>query len=77
MSGPRWRWKVAGVLNRLPRTCWANLVGWALADRGQKLIDLSGNQEDVRQDWMCRSANDTGRCYCSKLKVPTHEEATR
>lgn len=69
MSGPKWRWKVASIVNRLPRTCWANLVQWALADRGQKLVDLSGNQEDVRQGWLCRrDAETSGVCYCGKLQ---------
>jgi hypothetical protein len=73
----RWRWMVASWINRLPRTCWANLVSWALGSR--PLLDLRDG-DDARQDSICRfdlSAN--GTCYCGKLRTSestTPEEAT-
>jgi len=61
----RVRWTIAHHLNRLPRTCWANLVGWALHSR--PLFDRHG-EDDIRQDWICRrDAIECGRCYCGKL----------
>jgi hypothetical protein len=64
----RLRWWAAWQLNRLPWTCWANLVSWALHSR--PLVDRNGDG-DVRQDWMCRSDSACGRCYCGKIAVPT------
>jgi hypothetical protein len=59
------RWKFADLLNRLPRTCWANLVSWALGSK--PLIDRHGDG-DIRQDWICRKdAGANGRCYCGKI----------
>lgn len=61
----RVRWRIAYALNRLPCTCWANLVSWALHSR--PLIDRF-NGGDIRQDAMCRrDTQDNGRCYCGKL----------
>lgn len=68
------RWKLARALNRLPFTCWASLVSWALGDR--PLVDLSGNEDDVRINSMCRNdADRCGRCYCGK--IATRVEADR
>lgn len=68
----RVRWRIAGWLNRLPRTCWANLVSWALHRR--PLIDRHGDG-DIRQDWMCHEdAARTGNCYCNKIR--THQETS-
>lgn len=59
------RWKIAGALNRLPFTCWANLVSWTLGSR--PLIDRA-NGDDMRIDSMCRrDADACGRCYCGKI----------
>ena len=67
-----WRWNVAYLLNRLPWTCWADLVSWALrpkASSSPRLYDLSGNEDDVRIKSMCRQASEDGRCYCGKVAV--------
>ncbi len=67
-SGPRWRWRIAGLLNRLPGQCWADLVSWALPGR------------DSRNPWspidsMCRrDFASNGSCYCGKLRDPEREE---
>lgn len=59
------RWALADALNRLPGTCWANLVSFAL--HSAPLIDRKG-ESDIRQDDMCRSdAARNGRCYCGKI----------
>lgn len=59
------RWRFASALNRLPFTCWAGLVSWALGSR--PLIDRQ-NEDDVRINSMCRrDANACGRCYCGKI----------
>lgn len=63
----RVRWTVAHNLNRLPWTCWANLVSWALHSR--PLVDRHGDG-DIRQDSICRSdAANCGRCYCGKIEA--------
>jgi hypothetical protein len=57
---PSPRWRIAELLNRLPSQCWANLVSWALSDRGYdpwQPIDAT-----CRKDAAC-----TGACYCGKL----------
>ncbi len=63
----RVRWTMAHHLDRLPWTCWAALVSWALHYRPL----LSSDGGDVRQDYACRSATAWGRCYCGKVPVPT------
>lgn len=68
----KWRWRIAGALNRLPGTCWANLVSWALGSR--RLFDRH-NEDDVRQNSLCREASASGRCYCGKIAVPTKDSA--
>lgn len=53
------RWPVASLLNRSTRTCWAELVGWALGDK----TSLSGGA-------YCRAESKTHRdksCYCAKF----------
>jgi hypothetical protein len=53
----RLRWWTARQLDRLPFTCWADLVGWAQGWHSLR---------DVRQDRTCTTA-PTGRCYCGKV----------
>lgn len=50
-----WRWRFASLLNRLPGTCWANIVSWALGYRA--LVDLRDG-DDVRRNYICRA----GQC---------------
>lgn len=57
----RLRWRIATLLNRSDRQCWADLVSWAT---GSKFY---------RWPWQPRTAActfdavQTGRCYCGKL----------
>lgn len=61
----KWRWDVAHWLNKLPGTCWASLVSWALGNR--RLLDLR-NGDDVRVDSLCRrDAQMCGSCYCGQI----------
>lgn len=56
------RWRVAGWFDRLSRTCWANLVSWAL--HGQSLREAATGAE-------CRAESLTHRdrtCYCGKFQ---------
>jgi hypothetical protein len=56
----RLKWRVAYALNRIPVTCWPNLVGWC---QGQR------NLSETRIDSACRSdAARNGACYCEKLR---------
>lgn len=70
----RVRWGAAHHLNRLPWTCWARLVSWALHSR--PLFSRDG--DDVRQDSMCLKDVAPGcHCYCGKLTaVPNEQEET-
>lgn len=71
----RTRWWIAPLLNKLPRTCWTNIVSWALGDR--RLFDPD-NHEDIRQNWMCRrDLAENGICYCRKLNTRTMKGSKR
>lgn len=64
----RLRWRIATVLNKLPNQCWANLVSWALGDRGYRPwqpIDSVCRKDVARQ----------GACYCGKLRAPRNIRA--
>lgn len=62
------RWRIAVALDRLPFTCWARLVDWALGSRA--LVDFSGNRDDVRADSWCKTDERAcGRCYCGKRQI--------
>lgn len=63
----KWRWRIADILNRLPRTCWANIVFWALGSRS--MFDRD-NSDDIRRSPMCFSPGQE-RCYCGKFASPT------
>lgn len=66
----RARWALAGVLNRSSRTCWPDLVGWAMASRDEQrkprtrkpLREVAGTQTCQRD------ALKTGVCYCGKFR---------
>jgi hypothetical protein len=68
----RARWRLADVLNWSSRTCWADLVYWAMTTREEQrnprtrhpLREVFGT-ETCRQD-----ARDTGVCYCGKFGKP-------
>lgn len=60
------RWKIANALNRLPKTCWVNLVEWAQSER--RIWDLRG----VNQEWLCdKDFESNSSCYCGKRKKET------
>lgn len=65
--GSGWRWKVAYLLNRSRRTCWTDLVGWALRDTDLRecLID-----DACRADFAASGHS----CYCGKLTSDTWPE---
>jgi hypothetical protein len=55
----RGRWLLAGLLNRLPWMCWANLVSYALGDRRWPWQPV---------DAVCRADIERrGACYCGKV----------
>jgi len=71
------RWRIADLLNRLPRVCWADLVDWALQSKPpteqQRLIRTSRDGETygilrMTGSRVCRrDAARTGTCYCGKF----------
>lgn len=55
----RWRWQVAHLLNRLPGTCWADLVSWVWGARRLPWAPVTS---------ACRAdAAACGRCYCGQI----------
>ena len=55
------RWKIAHLLNRSRRLCWADLVTWALGWHGIRECAVSN---------LCHQGRDeTGSCYCGKLRA--------
>jgi hypothetical protein len=71
----KFRWWFADLLNRLPWTCWANLVSWALGSK--PLYDRHGDG-DIRMDWICRTDfENCGACYCGKLRAAPSPHSRR
>lgn len=65
----RRRWKIAGLLGRLPVFCWANLAGWALSSRADRRRLDCRPLGHLRVDSICRRDLDaSGCCYCGKLR---------
>ena len=63
------RWRIAERVNRLGNQCWADLVSWAMYERG----DLKGAGLRARLPWRrigrsCyEDARQAGRCYCGTV----------
>jgi hypothetical protein len=57
----RIRWKIAGLLNRLPWFCWADLVSWALNGKVKPLPEYVSNARE------CQSEGETSNCWCAKF----------
>ena len=58
------RWPVAGLLDRSPRTCWANLVSWAL-DGGRDHRDSIASGAHCQAE---SAVHRDKRCYCGKFR---------
>jgi hypothetical protein len=83
------RWGAAELLNRLPWTCWASLVSWAL-DRdstGRWFGKVEGRTvprhlryrlRDTFDSATCRAeaADPLGCCYCAKFRGERFGAAT-
>lgn len=52
-----WKYRLAHVLDKLPWTCWAALVGWA---------EYGAAFRVTQQAALCQS-DRCGGCYCGKL----------
>lgn len=71
----RWlmtRWPLAEVLNRLPRTCWADLVSWAMhKSTGDKYENAEYSlRNSVGGGSKCQAESAVHRdktCYCGKF----------
>lgn len=57
------RWRIAHLLDRLPWTCWTNLVTWAL---GWNPLREIGQTDMCRRD---AAESGDGCCYCSKISA--------
>lgn len=66
----RLRWRVASVLNRSRRTCWADLVSWAMATRREQRSKRRRHplREVVGTSTCRRDAAEIGACYCGKFR---------
>jgi hypothetical protein len=58
----RIKWTVAGLLDKLPGQCWADLVFWVFGDRRNPWSPMTST---CRTDFERR-----GACYCGKLRQP-------
>lgn len=64
------KWPLAGLLNRSVRTCWADLVSWAMykptgnvdEDEFHQLSNLTTGGDQCRRDSLTE-----GCCYCGKF----------
>lgn len=69
-----WRWRVAQIMDKLPRQCWSDLVEWALRrhedDPDTPWNDLVRRAPFRRQTDGCREdALRNGSCYCAKVRT--------
>lgn len=70
LRGEGIRWRIAHLLNRLPWTCWTNLVCWAIDGRRPD----TGYVPGFKAGLACRADLDAcGVCYCGKLRTPALE----
>jgi hypothetical protein len=63
----QWRWRLADLLNRSKRTCWASIVMWAQRDRKRDENGIS----TVFDGPQCALEGETHRdstCYCGKFR---------
>lgn len=77
------RWRIAYLLNRLPWTCWAELVQWVRRDKSDRLYLTWGERMPAQPGGLvCRRESLThrdGSCWCGKFRdpqsavSPTHE----
>jgi ribosomal protein L15E len=65
----RARWAVAGVLNASGRTCWPDLVSWAMATREEQRKPRTRHplRAVVGTGTCQRDALASGDCYCGKF----------
>jgi hypothetical protein len=66
------KWPIAGALNRLRRTCWADLVDWALHKRtGDRDYDYENSlRNSISGGERCRkysTEHPDRTCYCGKF----------
>lgn len=59
----RFKYRIASLLDRSPRYCWASLVCKAEFD------NRDSTWRECKVDWTCRSDLDrNGVCYCGKFR---------
>ncbi|MBQ1061312.1 hypothetical protein [Micromonospora sp. C41] len=64
----RLRWRIAGLIDRLPGQCWSGLVDWVLY-RWRDDPDLRSALPWRPVSDMCRrDVARCGYCYCGKLR---------
>jgi hypothetical protein len=68
----RWRWAVAHLLDRSSRTCWPDLVSWAMATREEQRKPRTRHtlREALGTGTCQRDALESGDCYCGKFTRP-------
>lgn len=66
--GERLRWRIAYLLDRSPRFCWADLVSWAMG--GWAPEDGIRNFVAATDSRTCQveGAAPGGCCYCGKFR---------
>lgn len=62
-----WQYRIADLLNRLPGTCWANLVCW---------IEFGSPLSQAWDLTACKiDCANNGSCYCGKRRAPAQEKS--
>jgi hypothetical protein len=68
----RWlRWRIVYLLDRSPRMCWAELVGWPMGSRRLILWRRSDREDIPLGSGACRAESMMHRdcsCYCGKFR---------
>lgn len=68
MNAKKARWKVVDLLDKLPTTCRASLITWAVDGGQDKLRNIGLDGACIRDTERC------GACWCGKLRSPGYDD---
>jgi hypothetical protein len=60
----RFRWRIAHLLDRTTRQCWADLVSWALEGTRRRGLPVRNSSASCR-----REAREGRDCYCGQFRT--------
>ena len=64
------RWRVVGWVSRHyeTRTCWADIVGWAVYPEDHAFLEVFDLIHDGEPPMCTRDAEQNGSCYCGRIR---------